>query len=79
MIAAAYGLTAEWGNSAHLVRDGLGIASIHDTALENELTVRPTFERDRELFADLAQALIGRLPMGVVEWLTVEEAEDRIR
>lgn len=68
-------MTAEWGNSVHLLREGLGIASIHDTALENELTVRPTFERDRQLFADLAQALIGRLPMGGVEWLRVEDTD----
>lgn len=73
-IAAAYGLTTEWGNSAHLLRDGLGIASIHDTALENEITVSPVFERGRDLFFDLAQALIGMVPAGPVEWLTVGSA-----
>ncbi len=70
-IAAAYGLTTESGNSAHLLRDGLGIASIHDTVLENEITVSPVFERGRDLFFDLARALVGTVPAGPVEWLTV--------
>jgi len=64
-------LTIEWGHSAHLLRDGLGIASIHDTALENDVTVNPAFERGRDLFFDLARALIGTVPVGPVEWLTV--------
>lgn len=70
-IGASYGLTCEWGNSVHLLRDGVGIASIHDTGLENDLTVNPHFERARELFADLASALVGVLPTGPVQWLTV--------
>lgn len=73
-IAAAYGLTAEWGNSAHLVQGGRGIASVHDTALENELTVNPDFARGRELFLELAQALIGIVPVGPVDWLPIGEA-----
>jgi len=70
-IAAAYGLTTEWGNSAHLLREGLGIASIHDTALENDVTVDPAFDRGRDLFFDLARVLVGMVPAGPVEWLTV--------
>lgn len=69
-IGAAYGLTCEWGNSVHLLRDGAGIASIHDTGLENDLAVRPGFEQARELFADLAIALVGVLPTGPVQWPT---------
>ena len=70
-IARTYGLTMEWGNSVHLLQGRTGIASIHDTGLENDLTINPAFGRDRELFLELGTALFGVTPSGKVEWLSL--------
>jgi hypothetical protein len=63
----------EWGNSVHLLQGRAGIASVHDTGLENDLCVNPAFERARELFLDLGVALFGLIPIGTVEWLVVRK------
>lgn len=67
-IAQAYGLTMEWGNSVHLLQGRIGIASIHDIGLENDLCVKPDFERGQDLFRDLATELFDVTPTGPVEW-----------
>lgn len=72
-IARGYGLTMEWGNSVHLLQGRIGIASIHDTGLENDLTINPAFGRDRELFLDLGSVLFGLIAAGPVQWLAVTE------
>lgn len=74
-IAQRYGLSVEWGNSAHLLRGKAGIASIHDTGLENDLCINPAFDQDFELFSVLARELFGVIPTGPVEWLTVTAGE----
>lgn len=48
-----------------------GIASIHDTGIENDLCVNLDFERGQDLFRDLARELFSITPAGPVEWLAV--------
>lgn len=71
-IAAKYGLILEWGNSVHLLdAEKKGIASIHTVGLENDLTVNPTYERAKELFGALSEALFGVSPEGPLQWRTI--------
>ena len=68
-VAAEFGLMLEWGNSVHLLDgDGKGIASVHTTGLENDVTVNPKYERARELFRSLTEGLFGASAEGPCEW-----------
>lgn len=75
-IAQNYGLTVEWGNSVHLLRGTTGIASVHDTGLENDLCINQAFEQGSELFLTIAREIFGVVPTGPVEWLAVREGTD---
>lgn len=61
------------GNAVHLKQPGWlkmrEIASIHEVAAENDITINPNFERASDLMRDLGEQLFGARADGPVEAL----------
>ncbi len=63
------------GNAVHLKQPGWlrlrEIASIHEVAAENDITINPNFERAPDLIRDLGEQLFGARTHGPVECLSI--------
>ncbi len=59
------------GNAVHLKQPGWlkmrEIASIHEVAAENDITINPNFEHAPDLLRDLGERLFGARAHGPVE------------
>ena len=70
-IRAAFAAPGFAGNAVHLKQPRWlrmrEIASIHEVAAENDITINPTFERAGELLRDLGERLFGARADGPVE------------
>ena len=59
------------GNAVHLKQPGWlrlrEVASIHEVAAENDITINPNFERAADLLRELGEKLFGARADGPVE------------